>query len=369
MPEQDLSTDDLTACASAALERMKELRNRPSPRGYEVWLAYFAGSNGNLKADIDALIDLRRTVTDRDLEDLHTRHLFGSTADNEVHEITSEIEVAVDKVLSVVGSAGDNIRGYGDTLEGAADRLRGPTDAESVREAVRSLLESTRKVAQRSRELEDQLSRSNKHISDLRTQLTSLREVAETDALTGLHNRRFFEMALPDLAAAASGSDKPLSLCMIDIDHFKQFNDSHGHQVGDQVLKLVSRALHEGVRASDVAARYGGEEFAVLLLETHLGDAMVVADELRRLVGKKTLLNRATRKSVGSIDLSIGVSEYRRGEPLAAFVSRADAALYMAKNSGRNKVCSETMLPEGAQTVRPVPSSPEQAPTARAPTG
>jgi diguanylate cyclase len=349
MAKQSKGYEELVAIAGSAFERMRQYENQPTPRNYEVWFAYFTGYRPDLCAVVDDLIEQRQILTDKDLEEIHARFLVDTTSEHEIRETTAKIEETVGQVLTLVGSAGADTRSFGEVLHGATGRLDGTLDVETLRGVTTELIANTRQMLQRSRVLEAQLSRSNQHILELRNHLVSVREEVMTDALTGIANRRFFDSVVRELAALSSSSERPLSLCMVDIDHFKLFNDRHGHQIGDQVLKLVAKVLRDSLKGRDVAARYGGEEFVILLPETRLRDAILIADQIRELVASKNLIKRTTGETIGSVNLSIGVSQYRRHESVQAFMARADAALYLAKNSGRNRVCSESMLANDLQ--------------------
>ena len=142
----------------------------------------------------------------------------------------------------------------------------------------------------------------------------------------------------------ASHHGTPLALVLIDIDHFKKFNDTHGHQTGDHVLKFVGSMLKKAVKASDLAARYGGEEFALVLPNTDLSAAVALAESVRVAVAGKRLRKKQSGDDIGNITLSLGVSLYRPGESLSALIKRADDGLYQAKGLGRNQVVAETEL-------------------------
>ncbi len=134
---------------------------------------------------------------------------------------------------------------------------------------------------------------------------------------------------------------EPLSILMIDIDHFKQFNDSYGHQIGDQVLRLVAKVLQESVREGDLAARYGGEELIAVLPEATLDGCADIAERIRRRISDARLTRRATGEEISSITVSIGVAQFRLAESAEILIERCDRALYQAKRSGRNRAVSE----------------------------
>ncbi len=142
--------------------------------------------------------------------------------------------------------------------------------------------------------------------------------------------------------AMEEGAD--LCLIMMDIGHFKKFNDTYGHQVGDQDLKLLANTLKEGTKGKDTAARYGGEEFATILPLTDLDGAFRFADNLRKTISLKELRNKTTDEKLGQITVSAGLAQFDLGEPISQFIVRADEALYMAKHGGRDRVVSQVEL-------------------------
>ncbi len=166
-----------------------------------------------------------------------------------------------------------------------------------------------------------------------------LETMATTDNLTGLANRHALDILLDQQTREATRHGSPMSAIMLDIDYFKNLNDSHGHLAGDQVLKGIAGTLISSLRASDIACRWGGEEFLVILSNTDLAAATQVACTLCDCIGQNQY--EFDGQAIG-VTVSAGVTAYRINESRESFVARADALLYQAKNEGRNRVCSES---------------------------
>jgi diguanylate cyclase (GGDEF)-like protein len=168
---------------------------------------------------------------------------------------------------------------------------------------------------------------------------SSVKDMATYDTLTSLHNRRYFDERLTLETQKAFRSGAPLSLIMVDIDHFKKVNDTFGHTEGDKVLREISYLLRTSVRKKDVVARYGGEEFVLILPEAGTEESLAIAERIRRTVEKKPF-------EVGAIQLkltvSLGISRFPDDRPASKeeLIRMADLALYDAKRGGRNQVCN-----------------------------
>ncbi len=160
---------------------------------------------------------------------------------------------------------------------------------------------------------------------------------ASVDGLTGLHNRRWLDELLPRQLNRSVREKRPLSVAMLDIDHFKNFNDTYGHQAGDFVLFVVGKVLQASVRPTDLIARYGGEEFTIIMPNTGKAGAVVAADRVREALATTSLV-MPDEAALPSVTISVGVAAAAGGADAAAVLSRADTALYGAKHAGRNRV-------------------------------
>jgi diguanylate cyclase (GGDEF)-like protein len=180
--------------------------------------------------------------------------------------------------------------------------------------------------------LRRRMRRSNE---ELAAALVRIERMAARDELTGLCNRRHLMSVLEREKARSDRGQGSFCIGLLDIDHFKRVNDSCGHPAGDEVLRCIARAVEDELRRIDTAARYGGEEFGIVFAQTSEEGALQGADRIRRRI---EALRIPALPQAGVVTASIGVTEFRSGEPLEAAIGRADAALYRAKQQGRNRV-------------------------------
>lgn len=315
-----------------------------TPQNYTVWYAYHAGEEPGLGATIDVLISSKQPIDDRVCAELYQRYFTSEDQREAVLGVSGRVEETIVHITRTMAEAGDNAAKFGASLQTFTEELDGVPASASLKKSVRVILDETRAAQVRSRMLEDRLKTIAREARDLQQNLEELRRDAMIDAVTKLFNRKQFDRSLREWAGRCMESAAALSMLIFDIDEFRQFNETYGHQTGDQVLRLVGATIKENLKGRDIAARYGGEEFAAILPDTSLLNAEMVGERLRAAIAMRDFVRKNTGESLGKVTMSVGVSEYRPGEPLEELVERADQALYMAKRSGRNCVLTERDL-------------------------
>ncbi|MBN1550799.1 diguanylate cyclase [bacterium] len=227
-------------------------------------------------------------------------------------------------LVTALNEISDKIKGI---EAGADDFISKPFNKLELLARVKSLL--------RIKHLHDQLERK---VKELEVTQKKLYQLAITDGLTGLYNYRYFNEQLELELHRAKRHNLNVSVVMLDIDFFKNFNDAHGHPAGDRVLKIIARFMSNNIREIDVAARYGGEEFALILIETNKKAAAIVSNKLKGIVEDYPFFKKGAQAN-GKLTISMGVATYPDdSEDSQTLISLADSRLYKAKELGRNRV-------------------------------
>lgn len=307
------------------------------PVSYAVWYEYVSGGNAALNASIDEYMQKGGVLDEKSTWDIFRKHV--SEIDEETAQrITEGFQKVMADMAGFAGQAGDQADHFGNALGKWSSELASTEAGAGLGGSVDAILDLTRNMQGAIVSLKGKLDESRHEIEQLQIEVTRAREESLVDSLTGLRNRRGFEMAMSScLSDQVSDEDGP-SLLIADIDNFKGINDTYGHLFGDKVLQTVAKMISDNVKGKDATARYGGEEFAILLPGTPLDGARNVAEKIRAAIEKCRVKRTTDNESLAHITISLGVACRKAGEAATDFFARADAALYASKNQGRNRV-------------------------------
>ena len=314
-----------------------------NPLNYAIWYEYVSGRTPELNKTVDDLLGADQPPAPEAYRSLYQRYIADGD-EAAIEEMRLGVRHLLAGALSQLTESGGQAMHYGRVLETYSNTLNKKIDLDEMRKVINFLITETKTMEYSNTLLEERLKNTTRDLERIRKELEHAKHEATTDALTAIANRKAFDNALNSWTAEAAENGKPLCLLIADIDHFKKFNDTHGHLLGDKLIRFVARSLKNSVKGGDLVARYGGEEFAILLPNTPYDGAKTAAEHIRATVESQRLRKTESKESVGNVTLSVGVALYIPGEPLEAFVQRADAALYQAKHLGRNRVVGQDML-------------------------
>ena len=338
-----VANDEFTralAYANSALSLLKRGEVPPFPQFYELFYTYATGVNPSLNERINSI--LGDGVPKMEVvESLYNEFLKSEAVDERITAVSELMSKNIGSVHSAISSASETAKTYSGSLQLANTALNGDMDTAALKELTQQLLEKTANMQETNARLEKSLEHAREDVQGLQKNLEEVQRQSMTDSLTKIYNRKFFDQHISKSMTDAKETGKPLCLVMADIDHFKSFNDTFGHQTGDQVLRLVAMTMRSNTKGSDLACRYGGEEFVLILPDTSLEEAVMLSDKIRKAIQGKELLKRSTNEKLGRITSSFGVALMHPNDTDISLIERADAALYAAKRNGRNRVIAE----------------------------
>ncbi len=315
----------------------------PTPYNYALWYSYVSERSPSLNQALDNTLEMYGTCPESFTQELFRDHVIPAEValGEEARDAVNDV---VDELRQQIGTAHTGAQNYGELLSKARSEMQSNCGLDEMQELMVRLSEGTQKVSDTHGAFMAQIESAQKKIAQLKADLKKARGEAERDPLTGLYNRRVFEQCL-----AAPGGSKPRCLVMVDIDHFKRFNDSYGHAVGDLVLRQVAALLQQQVESSELAVRYGGEEFA-LLLNGPVDSFARRAEKIRLKIHGLVLRSRRDNKPLQRITASFGLALEQGGEERLNWLERADGLLYQAKDAGRNRLaCCKHYAPPVAE--------------------
>lgn len=320
-----------------ALAHMGKHSAAYNPLTFTLWYEYAAGNNARLTAAVDALVARPAAVDDAQVLALCKQHVFPANEES-LESVRSSLEQLMQGVVRSAHETSRHAGDYGAKLSELNDVLA-TQDAGLIQPQVDDVLAGTQRMRESVEQLRSQVEASRDEVTRLRTALDRARGEAMLDPLTGVLNRRGFEQHLQAMLADHPGDGSTHVLVMLDIDHFKKVNDTHGHLIGDRVIQGLGEILRATAKAPHAtAARYGGEEFAILLPRTSLAASQQLTEAVRARTKALKIRNRQTQEVLVTVTVSGGVAAWKPGEAANDLIARADAALYASKQGGRDRI-------------------------------
>ncbi len=320
-----------------ALPLMTRYKVPTTPENYSIWFHYVIGDRPGLNDFIDNLLEQKTPFTQDVNEHIYQQFLSDQHL-QQAEQVSKTLVSALAETTAALRHTGSEADHYHSVLSSFDKSCGSAQSLTDVFELLNTVLKETQSMQQSMKRLQQDFLVKSDDMDKLRKELDQVRKQASTDALTGLYNRTTFFDSLEAVDAESNPLSNPYSVAMIDIDHFKRVNDTFGHLVGDKVIRFVADSLRQSIKGRDCAARYGGEEYALLLPETSLENAVILCNKIREHIAKTNLVRSGTKESLGQITISVGIAQKRSGEGRMDLLARADKALYLSKERGRNKV-------------------------------
>ncbi len=326
-----------TANLKKAVPLMIKNHVAATPANYALWYTYVDKTIPELNFEMDEVLEHYGICPPAANKQLYNNYV-ASRAETSLEDLKTNVEVLLHEVSSSMSDTLSDTSSFSAMVDKSFNKLEKVEDnslsIEEVMVVIRQLVAESHEIRHSTKFLSRQLTNASEEISRLKHQLAEVQKDALFDGLSNLYNRRAFDTDLSMLINA----NQAMTLILLDIDHFKAFNDNYGHLFGDTVLKAIARRLQQSCRDGVSAYRFGGEEFALIVPNKSLRIARQYADTLRRMIEKLRVRDKRSGTQVHSITASFGVAEFEVGDTVDSLVNKADKQLYEAKQLGRNRV-------------------------------
>ncbi|MEI8608528.1 GGDEF domain-containing protein [Enterovibrio norvegicus] len=328
---------EATRVFKRAVPLMVKYKVPTTPHYFSLWYAYCAGTHPALNRAVDAIVKKGEFCTVKQCDDFIETYLLDD-ATKELDTFRQKVQDLAAGLGSSMDTTMSNTEEFQDILNSSVTKLEDVKNRElqgnESKKITHDLLQGSQNLLAATEQYQLHVKAQRTEIDQLKQQLEDYRKQATHDALTGCLNRRAFDIALAEHVSNNNG----VCLIMVDIDHFKLFNDEFGHQMGDSVLKIVANKLEQNMQEVATVYRFGGEEFSVLVTDVSIKGAWLIAEKTRKALERLSVTDKRSGQKINSITASFGIAALETGEESASLLARADALLYKAKENGRNRV-------------------------------
>lgn len=319
-----------------AIPHMVDKQLPANPINYTLWYNYVANNIPLLNLALENIVNQEGSVSPEQSQELFLHYIVGEHMEEHNQTLESITQVAT-HILSRLGESLKGSENFDQQLGNNIGQLEQAGSLDEVTAIIDQVISTTEGIRSANSEFQQNMQQANDEIGSLRAKLESAEKQAYIDQLTQINNRHAFDRKLIELLQAESGSEN-VCLILLDLDHFKSFNDNYGHVIGDRVLQRLGEIIREHCTGNAFGARYGGEEFAVIISDGSIESASAIAENLRQQLEQVRVKLKNSDKILNNISASFGIANYAANEPIEMFIDRADKALYRAKNNGRNRV-------------------------------
>jgi diguanylate cyclase len=318
------------------IQKMSEHPAAFTPLSFAVWYEHVTGMNPPLSEEIEKILQKKSKLDDVTVERLHMNYI--SAFDEEVESaLRNHVFLLLGKIAEFTAETDTQAVQFSNSLQTYSETLKQNLDHTKLVSLIGKMVGDADQMLGFMKNVHSELAVCRLKGEELHQELQAARGEAMTDPLTGILNRRGFENKASQTMLEHKETSENLSLLIIDIDLFKKINDTYGHLFGDKVIRAIADVLKSKVRGQDSVARMGGEEFVVLLADTDSKGAFFVAEQIRKTIEGCKIYPHGAQEAIGGVTVSIGVSLLGKAESLIDLLDHADKALFLSKNSGRNK--------------------------------
>jgi diguanylate cyclase len=320
---------------------MSKYKIAVDPLNFAIFYEYIIGRNIHLNNELEELFEKQIVFTSELSIKLFKKHICQTSVDS-LEKINHSLLQLINKTSEAIDTTGEKASAATIHFQNQSKKLESNQGLSEIKTVLAEIIAETQDLAETSKTLQVQLDESKKDMQLLRKELAQARETAKTDALTGLFNRGTFDQKLNEYIETHKQNNIELCLLILDLDHFKQINDTFGHQAGDSVLRYTANLIKQHIAGHHCAARYGGEEMAIIMPNTSFNKAMEIAEKIRSSLAQHPLKRKNSEETIGKVTLSIGVSGFKINDSIESLIERADKAMYRAKGNGRNQIMAES---------------------------